>query len=184
LFLESSRKILESLFIKQSDGGVLKQFYSGVSIEENPNEIPLYTLNGWLTAIINVKRYTDVANSEPAKGLFSKNVDSVERIINLYDVEELANSRYHLSGLCSLKLRFLNGFKPIIIRGLLRSQEESFHKIPESENDYSNYIKTKDVDKSLSCNYRRVETNIVLSMISFPMRIVYRLSWRLLWEAK
>jgi hypothetical protein len=174
LFLESSKKILESLFIKQSDGGVLKQFHSGVSIEENPNEIPLYTLNGWLTAIINVKRYTDLVNSERAEELFSKNVDSVERIIDLYDVEELANSRYHLSGLCSLKVRFLNGFRPTVIRGSVTiPQEGEFPiKLQQSENvyKYSNYIKDK---KHANVNHypvttEEVEINIVLSMISFP----------------
>ena len=172
LFLESSREVLESLFIKQSDGGILKQFHSGVSIEEYPNEIPLYTLNGWLTTIINVKRYTDVANSEPAKGLFSKNVDSVERIIDLYDVEELSNSRYHLSGPCSLKLRFLNGFRPTIIRGSVRIPKEGEFpiKLQQSKNAYSNYIKGKT---NVNANHypvttEEVETNIVLSMISFP----------------
>jgi hypothetical protein len=172
LFLKSSIEILESLFIKQSDGGVLKQFHSGVSIEEVPNEIPLYTLNGWLTAIINVKLYADEVNSERAQELFSKNVDSVERIIDLYDVEEIASSRYHLSGLCSLKLRFLNGFRPIIIRGSVKIPKEGKFpiKLQQNKNLYSNYIKDK---KHININHytvttEEVETNLVLSMISFP----------------
>jgi len=172
LFLESSKRILQSLFIKQSDGGVLKPFHSGISIEEVPNEIPLYTLNGWLTAVINVKRYADGVNSERAKELFSKNVESVEKIIDLYDVEELANSRYHLSGLCSLKLRFLSGFRPIIIRGSVKIPKEGEFpiKLQQSKNAYSNYIKDK---KDVNANHypvtaEEVETNIVLSMISFP----------------
>ena len=152
-------RILESLFIKQSDGGVLKQFHSGISIEEVPDEVPLYTLNGWLTAIINVKRYADVMNSERAKELFSKSVESVEKIIDLYDVEELANSRYHLSGPCSLKLRFLSGFRPIIIRGSVKIPKEGEFpiKLQQSKNVYSNYIKDKKACKcqSLSCNDRR-----------------------------
>jgi len=110
LFLESSKKILQSLFIKQSDGGVLKPFHSGISIEEVPNEIPLYTLNGWLTAMINVNGYADGVNSERAKELFSKNLESVEKIIDLYDVEELANSRYHLSGFVFFKVKIFEWF--------------------------------------------------------------------------
>jgi len=172
LFLESSKQVLESLFIKQGDGGVLKQFHGGVSIEEYPNEIPLYTLNGWLTTIINVRRYADVVNSERAMELFSKNVDSVERIIDLYDVEELANSRYHLSGRCSLKLKFLREFRPIMIRGSVNIPKEGKFpiKLQQSKNIYSNYIKGKEV---VNANHypvmtEEVETNIVLSMISFP----------------
>ncbi len=172
LFLESSRKILESFFIKQSDGGVLKQFHSGISIEEVPADVPLYTLNGWLTAMINVKRYADVMNSERAKELFSKSVESVEKIIDLYDVEEIANSRYHLSGPCSLKLRFLSGFRPIIIRGSVNIPKEGEFpiKLQQSKNAYSNYIKgKKDVDADhYPVTAEEVETNIVLSMISFP----------------
>ena len=172
LFLENSKQILESLFIKQSEGGVLKQFHSGVSLEEYPNEIPLYTLNGWLTAVINVKRYADSVNSDRARELFLKNVDSVERIIELYDFEELATSRYHLSGTCSLKIRFMNGFKPIIIRGFVRIPKEGEFpiKLQQSKNRFSNYIKNKkDVNANrYPVTTEEVETNIVLSMISFP----------------
>jgi len=172
LFIESSRRILESLFIKQSDGGVSKQFHSGVSIEEYPNEIPLYTLNGWLTAVINVKRYTDVVNSARAKELFQQHVESIERIIDFYDVEELANSRYHLSGRCSLKLRFLRDFRPIIIRGSVNIPKEGDFpiKLQQSKNFYSNYIRDKkDVNANrYAVTTEEVETNIILSMISFP----------------
>ena len=171
-FVESSKQILESLFIKQNDGGVLKQFHSGVSMEEYPNEIPLYTLNGWLTAVINVKRYADTVNSARAKELFLRNVESIEKIIDFYDVEEIANSRYHLSGRCSLKLRFLREFRPIIIRGSVNIPKEGEVpiRLQENKNPYSNYIEDKkDVDTN---RYRvtteEVEANIVLSMISFP----------------
>ena len=172
LFLESSKKILQSLFIRQSDGGVLRPFHSGISIEEVPNEIPLYTLNGWLTAMIHVKRYADVVNSKRAQELFSKNVESLEKIIDLYDVEELANSRYHLSGLCSLKLRCLRGFRPIILRGSVKIPKEGEFpiKLQQSKNAYSNYIKDKNAVNAnrYPVTTEEVETNIVLSMISFP----------------
>jgi hypothetical protein len=172
LFLESSKKILQSLFIKRGDGGVLKQLPSGVSIEEHPHEIPLYTLNGWLTAMINLKQYADMANSARAKELFAKNVDSVERIIDLYDVEEVANSRYHLSGRIPLKLRFLNGFKPKIILASVNIPQEGefpigFH---QQKSPWCNFIKDK---KHVDHNFylvtgEEIEINIVLSMISFP----------------
>jgi hypothetical protein len=172
LFLESAQKVLNSFFIDQKRGGVLKRFHGGTSLEEYPNDIPLYTLNGWLSATINLKRFADLSQSEEADVLFRKSADSIEKIIDLYDLEELANTRYNLSGYIPVQLKFSQEFKPKIVNAKISIPSEGDFPIRFQRTRclWENFIKDPDNfnAKSYQVTDEIVELHAVLSMISFP----------------
>jgi hypothetical protein len=111
-------------------------------------------------------------NSKGAKELFAENVNGIEAIIDLYDIEEVANTRYHLSGPARLKFRFSDGFKPIITKAYVNIPREGEFPIRfrEGKSVYCNYIEDKhQVDnKVYRVTAEEIQINIVLSMISFP----------------
>ena len=55
---------MRSLTIPSSQGGVMLERPYGPVLEEYPNEIPVYILNGWTTALVAILGYAD----EPATG--------------------------------------------------------------------------------------------------------------------
>jgi len=88
-------QVLNSLRIPVERGGVLKQLPNGVALQEYPHTVTTYTLNGWMTAMIILNEY-EGRWADQANELFKKNLDGLLSMLPLYDVPEIANSRYQL----------------------------------------------------------------------------------------
>ena len=102
------KKFFNSLLIESDKGGVLKKFKSGYLVEEYPHEIPLFTLNGWLTTLdltIKSRKYLDNLDVD-YNSFLEKNFTLIEELLPLYDVESFSNSRYSLSGFWRLRFIF------------------------------------------------------------------------------
>lgn len=65
-----------------------------------------YTLNGWLTAMIIVSEYAEATGSAQAKEIFARNVDALREMLPLFDIPEIANSRYKLAGKTKIRILF------------------------------------------------------------------------------
>ena len=97
-----------SLLVPIDQGGVLVAKDFGWIVEEYPHEPPLYTLNGWLTVL----RWVCDSDSFLKKigvdtSLFlNKNFEAVKKLLPLYDLEELSNTRYQLTGFTRVRFVF------------------------------------------------------------------------------
>jgi hypothetical protein len=103
-FAEAAGRVLQSLLIAAQDGGVLYERDHGTIIAETPLEPNDVVLNGWLTAMLNVKEYADLSGSEQAQELFASNLSALDAALPLFDVPELRNSRYGSAGFAYFKL--------------------------------------------------------------------------------
>jgi hypothetical protein len=102
-FRDMANKVFLSLSIPVDQGGVLKEVQGGVSIEEYPHKVPLYTLNGWLTALNIIIEYADRSGNLNARGLIDGNLHALRKMLPLYDLPALSNSRYQLANVAKIK---------------------------------------------------------------------------------
>jgi hypothetical protein len=105
LYREAARAVMQSLLIPTAEGGVCRPTPGGaVVIEEYAHALPDYTLNGWTTATLLIADYGRAAGDETARDLFHRSARGIAEMLPLYDVPELANSRYRLSGPVPLRV--------------------------------------------------------------------------------
>lgn len=98
-FREPLAAVLASLTIPVEKGGVARYTSNGgLIIEEYPALFPNCTLNGWTTATCVVKDLARATNDDNVWDVFNKSVRALEELIAIYDVGEVANSRYKLEG--------------------------------------------------------------------------------------
>lgn len=105
-YRDASRAIFRSLLVPVGAGGVLRDHNPGVMIEEYAHEYPDYTLNGWTTAMLLVEEYARLMVEPDARTFFDRNVEALRDVLPLYDVPELANSRYRLTGSAAIRVAF------------------------------------------------------------------------------
>lgn len=168
-YLEAAEKILNSLALSVSEGGVSRESHGGLVIEEWPHSMmSIYTLNGWATAMIMVSDFAKRTGSEQARKLFRRNVVALEAVIQNFDHEELANTRYGLAGHVYLRVVFPHG------EGTVYSSEI---EIPRE----GTFPLTENVDKTRWTNYyiggtsgRLVRMNAVLNYASAPDPNLFR----------
>ncbi|MFC7375102.1 D-glucuronyl C5-epimerase family protein [Brachybacterium sp. GCM10030268] len=104
-FHEVLSGIVASLEVPVEEGGVARYTESGgLIIEEYPSPIPDCTLNGWTTATCILGDYARRDGGDRAWSIFERSVKGLEELIPLYDVPEIANSRYRLTGTASIRV--------------------------------------------------------------------------------
>lgn len=104
-FKKASEHILKSFTIPTNEGGVLQTVGGGASIEEYPHIVPIYTLNGWLTALNVLVNHAQLTGDKLAEQLIEKNLIALRKLLPLYDLPELHNSRYQLTGTARFRLK-------------------------------------------------------------------------------
>jgi hypothetical protein len=167
----NTQKIFNSLLIKQEDGGALNNFSKGVSLEEYPDEVPQYTLNGWLTTLDYLWSYANRFNSEEAQNLFDDNVQTLEKIIHIFDMEKIANSRYQLTGYVWLKIRKTSDMDIRIKKGRVNIPNERSYDIEydlDSRRKNSFLEGNRNHDGAYAFTGNEIKLNVLLSMISYP----------------
>ena len=100
--------VFAALRIPAAAGGVLLERDYGSIIEEYPHEPPLFTLNGWLTAIkmiIGARGRLDALGLDYVE-FVGRNLDAVEHLLPLFDAEFCLNSRYQLTGFTRVRLEY------------------------------------------------------------------------------
>lgn len=161
-----------SLLIPIDQGGVLVRKDFGWLVEEYPHEPPLYTLNGWLTAIrwvLEALPELDKCNLD-CREFLRRNLDAVEHLLPLYDAAFCWNTRYQLTGFTRLKIvtdrraGLACGSFGIDVPGeaLLQADLQSSSR----SNRWQSHRERQDA--------RLLQFNIVQSMISYPKANRYR----------
>jgi hypothetical protein len=91
--------VFRSFLIRADEGGIMRSTPGGgVLIEEYPHAQPDYTLNGWTTATLLLDAYAQSTGDEEAHEVVSASRKGLREMLPLYDVPQLANSRYRLAG--------------------------------------------------------------------------------------
>jgi len=171
-YLEAAELVLKSLTIPTDRGGVLLRYgEDGAIMEEVPQKVPAAILNGWLSATLQVVEYWEITQSEEAKALYERNLKALTELLPVYDVPEVLNSRYRLSGFDYFRLQFQHGISgeivdPKVVIPTVGSSAIGF----DSGNRWGNYFMQGVDEKSgrMRIEGNRIQGNIVLSMISTP----------------
>lgn len=109
-YREAGAAVFRSLLIPVEEGGVRRETPGGGTlIEEYTHDVPDYTLNGWTTATLLVDEYARLTDDAEAAELVRASRAGIADVLPLYDVPELANTRYRLTGEVQLRLDFDDG---------------------------------------------------------------------------
>lgn len=103
---EAAHRCFRSLTVPVRAGGVLRGTPWGPAIEELPSEPPSLILNGWLSALVWLWRYSRAARSEEADDLLRSSFSAVMQMLPLYDAPTYLTSRYGLSGFTYMRMTF------------------------------------------------------------------------------
>jgi hypothetical protein len=163
----ASERVFEGLTIPVERGGVARAFRGDLVIEEYPNAaIGDYTLNGWLTALLVVKDYATETGSAPADALFERSARALKVLLPLYDLPQLAASRYRLTGQTSARLRF-NGTAARLVGGLVEMPGEGSLAFERGwANQWRNFVTEESSEE--------VMLLAVFNYSTFPMENVLR----------
>lgn len=160
------KRAFQSLLIPMEEGGVLLKKEFGWIVEEYPNEPPLYTLNGWMTALRMVLESQDILsqNGIEYEHFVKKNLDALEHLLPLYDASFCWNSRYQLTGFTRIK--FVTDKRVgmdclSMVTEISGEQPMSAELHPsEDKNRWGSYLERHED--------RLLQFNILQSLVSFP----------------
>lgn len=169
-YREAADRVLRSLMISVAEGGVARPLHDGIVIEEWPyNLMGIYTLNGWITAMVLVAEYAEASGSHPAMQFFGKNVAALETLIQNFDVPELANTRYSLAGYAYMRVVFAGGEGTINSAKIKIPGEGTFAVSGETEKTrWANFFMDSPTGQA-------IRMNVVLSCASMPRANILRL---------
>jgi hypothetical protein len=102
--LEAARRSFEALLVPIEDGGVYIELPNGPALEEVPQHPPALILNGWASALAGAWTYFELSGDERARDLVLDSSATMADLLPLYDVPEVANSRYGLTGYVYLRI--------------------------------------------------------------------------------
>lgn len=166
-YADALRRVFDSFLISVSEGGVLLERPYGWIVEEYPADPPLYTLNGWLTALRHILSALPVLKrcGVECEAFLEKNLQAVDHLLPLYEAEFCSNTRYQLTGFTRLKFvtdrsgsMLENGALEIHIEG-----EKTVHAdlAPQGpRNRWRSYLERS--------TERLAQFNVVLSLVSHP----------------
>jgi hypothetical protein len=115
-----------------------------------------------------------MSGSAEAQNLFDENVQTLARLLPLYDAPEYFNSRYGLTGFQYLKLYFSPTANGVVVQKLqLEIPGEGSFEIPVEKDSsrWEDFVFQEDAQvlpEGLSLMNRALRLNLVLSRLSFP----------------
>lgn len=164
-FKIASERVVRSLKIPQTKGGVLIQTAFGTVVEEYPHEIPTFVLNGWTTIILEVLRYAKATNNKEAYEFAIDNINTAEKLLHKYDLPDLLTSRYQLTGFIYIKI-ISKRVQNCSVRDFSTYVMNKKHKYNrESNNRWENFILSKDVEENGRFKNRQAIINGVFSQV-------------------
>jgi hypothetical protein len=101
---DAADRFFRALLVPVAEGGAL--YADGASLAQVPTRPRDLILNGWLSMLVSVHRYSELRDSDAARDLFAANLPTLRRLLPQYDVPELRLSRYGLTGPLQLRLEF------------------------------------------------------------------------------
>jgi hypothetical protein len=176
-FEAASHACYRSLLVPSKKGGVLYRWRQGVAIAEVPTAPRDLILNGWLSILHSVADFARLSGDRGARSLLRRSAHTMAALLPLYDVPELANSRYSLTGPLYLRVKFGGRIDGVTLRRCRMSigneGELPFSDTVESTR-WRNYLTHPEEDveaeggATLRLRRTALRLNAVLSLISYP----------------
>lgn len=166
--IRAASRVFDSLLIPADEGGVYYHGRQGVSIAEVPQTPNSWILNGWQSALVSISDYARLSGSQEARDLVARSADTMAKMLPMYDVRTLKNSRYGLTGYTYLRLIFEH--RPQRVTGLRNSiPGEGSFLLPSREGSrWQLRTFPRDLDKNGTPKSKSIQMNIVLSLKSAP----------------
>ncbi|MCF7982511.1 MAG: hypothetical protein K9K86_11045 [Pseudomonadales bacterium] len=95
--IELLHKIALSMTISTNDGGVLLTNDYGTFIEEYPSAIPKYVLNGWLTSLNILIKYSQLYEELYIQDICKRSTETLSSVLSKFDLPDRLNSAYSLT---------------------------------------------------------------------------------------
>lgn len=162
---ETIAGVFRALQIPAESDGVLVKRDFGLVLEEYPHRPPLFTLNGWLTAVkmvIGARARLDALGLDYAS-FVDRNLDGVEHLLPLFDAEFCLNSRYQLTGFTRARLEFDTGIELVVKELAVAIPGEG--RFPGVVDQPERYRWQSHVERN---EPGIVQANVVLSLASHP----------------
>lgn len=170
-YTRAAEQIFLSLSTPVESGGALAQTPYGPVIEEEPHRPRDVVLNGWLSALFVLQRYINRTDSPQARHLLETNLETVVKILPLYDVPSLLNSRYRIRGFGYLRLAFEDPDGVTLSRPVLRIPGDGEYPLEDTIKNrwHTGLVKGATVrNDRFEVTDRQVLLNLVLSLLSMP----------------
>jgi hypothetical protein len=178
-YADAARRVFRSLATDVEHGGVLASTPHGVAIEESPHRPRDLVLNGWLSALRGLRRYADRTGDEEARELIRRNVETLSRLLPLYDAPQEANSRYRIRGFGYVRLELGSDKGVALDLPRLEIPGDGTYELEEAgKGRWHCYVVSgleRDGDR-LRATARRIQLNLVFSLLSAPEPNRLRLS--------
>jgi len=173
-YAEPLSAILRSLRIPAEAGGVARRTpHGGLLIEEYSHVVPDYTLKGWARATLLVHEYATAAKDDDAMALFDESVQGMAEVLPLYDVSELANSRYRLTG--PTKIQFVFSDPDVtVISGGVNIPGQGFYPLGADGGKWTNRF-VSGVDEAGRIIKDRALMEVLMCRVTWPTPNVIRL---------
>lgn len=164
----ASSSILSSLRIPTRRGGVARATPSGgLVIEEAAHAAPDLTLNGWTSATTLVEEYASATQDPLAREVFIDSCRGIREALPLFDVAELANSRYRLGGIAEILFAFSHhGAEISATEVLIPGYGRHVVHFNEEPGSLSRYL--HGVDQAGTVSGQSATAEVFLSRVTWP----------------
>jgi hypothetical protein len=163
-FIDAAARVYDSLMIPVDRGGVLMEGPHGPGIAEVPQQPDSWILNGWQSALTSMHRYAELRGSPRVRAFVRKSAETMAAMLPRYDVREVANSRYGLSGFVYGRVLFDQEPERIVDATLEAGDDKLALKTREDASRWESYLFPKDVDGE-RVKSRSVRANLVVSAL-------------------
>lgn len=167
---QASQKVLKSLMLPASEGGVFFANSQGVTIAEVPQSPNSWILNGWVSVLSELQDYVALSGDETARKVLAENVKTLAQRLPLYDLPGLRNSSYGLTGYAYFRVRFEHAAAVTSLGNfsLTVPGEGQVQWGPEGKSRWQSYVYARDLTEGGKLTGTYVRANLVISKVSFP----------------
>lgn len=178
-FADSAYQVFKSLLISDKAGGVLERTPYGVAVAEYPTSPRYMVLNGWLSSAVSIHEYAARSGNKKARQLADATTATLAKVLPLYDVPKVRNSRYGLAGYQPMRVRFSS--KPGLVRSVTfhTPTEGSYVLAPGRGPRSSMFVDRADVERRKGGFVPKgtgFGGNLYVSRIGYPKRSSLSLS--------
>ena len=168
-YSDAASRVYDSLLVPSAEGGVLIADEAGPAFAELPSEPESYVLNGWLSVLSTMIKFGNIVQDPEVIATVDSSVDRLLELLPLYDVPELSNSRYGLTGF--ITVRVVASVSGLTIGDVILDVNDGAPRmIPVNDGEngrWSTYLFAEDFE-GVRLQGATLRSNLVLSMVSFP----------------
>ena len=166
----AAARTFASLLVPASAGGVMEEGEHGLAFAEVPTRPMSLVLNGWQSTLHSMGLYADLADDPDLRDLVRRSACTMLDLLPTFDVPEVANSRYSLSGHLHVRVLFQHpgtGVRSLHVE-IPRCGRYKVRTDAEEPTPWRMYVRSGDLVHGRAVG-RGLRANVVLSRVSWPV---------------